>query len=414
MKCHRSFLRSFRGQERGSILIIFALSVTFLIGMAGAGVDLGRQQLQRMKLQQALDAAVVSAASLDVSTGIGTAEQQRRNAAIRYFNLNYPAVFMGRQRPTATPNINETAGTVELSAASEINTSFVKNFGIPTLKTNGRAVASLAASARSDYDVITVVDQSGSMTLCVGGSSPCVTRFEAMRRAMRDMANSILPPGNTNPNVRMGMIGFSRLIHDKWGLSSRNEDIVAPINNMRTVNENFDHVGMKAGRSMAAGGSSGVTSANFPITNGTSNTDAPAPRTARSDGAAMSKLRYMVFLSDGGIMLEPTANNDADVKRLCKNRKAKDTPCYDAFAEQCNAAKATGAHIYIILFDNEDKGALPTLTGCASQSIAGSAEYPASVKPNKDKDFFFAQNGLELSRILTNITTQIRSVRISQ
>jgi hypothetical protein len=71
-----------RGHEQGQALVIFALSIVFLLGMAGVAIDAGRFVTQRRFLQNAADAAALAAANTVVqqsSATVATVEQAARD-----------------------------------------------------------------------------------------------------------------------------------------------------------------------------------------------------------------------------------------------------------------------------------------------------------------------------------------------
>lgn len=151
------FLMSLKNDARGNVLMLTGLSILFLFAVGGAGVDFGRQQLVRMKLQNASDAAAVAAASLPDSTS----DTQRRAVALRYYNLNFPSSYLGVARPT--PNI-QVAGQIIVDASAGFDANFVSNVGVPRLEAQGRTAVDRVATQASIYDVILVMDTSGSMS----------------------------------------------------------------------------------------------------------------------------------------------------------------------------------------------------------------------------------------------------------
>lgn len=69
-------------RQAGQTLVIFALSIVFLLGMAGVAIDAGRFVTQRRFLQNAADAAALAAANTVVqqaSATVATVEQAARD-----------------------------------------------------------------------------------------------------------------------------------------------------------------------------------------------------------------------------------------------------------------------------------------------------------------------------------------------
>ena len=80
-----------RGRERGQALALFALTLTVLLGMASVAIDVGRMLAQQRYMQNAADAAALSAAqtavALSGTTSAGTVASARA-AATRMLALN--------------------------------------------------------------------------------------------------------------------------------------------------------------------------------------------------------------------------------------------------------------------------------------------------------------------------------------
>lgn len=149
-------MTAFKKDQRGNVLMLTGLAILILFASAGAGVDFGRQQLVRMKLQNASDAAAVAAASLPDSSST----EQRRQVALRYFNLNFPSTYLGIARPT--PNI-QIGNQITVDASTGFSANFVSNVGVERLEAQGRTVVDRSVPTPSIYDVVLVMDNSGSM-----------------------------------------------------------------------------------------------------------------------------------------------------------------------------------------------------------------------------------------------------------
>lgn len=148
--------RAFHRDTGGNVLILAGLGILFLVGIGGAGYDLGRQQLVRQKVQQASDAAALAAAGMDFGTPDGT----RQATAQAFFALNYPENYLGIARPT--PSVSIANERVTVSAGTSVPTSFVGNFGISTIAAAGSSTTQFKRE-QTIIDVILVMDNSGSM-----------------------------------------------------------------------------------------------------------------------------------------------------------------------------------------------------------------------------------------------------------
>ena len=426
----RISLTRFFSDEAGSVLTLVGLSMLFLFAAGGAGYDLGRLDLVSQKEQQSSDAAALAGASLPTSA----TDTDRKNEALRYFALNYPASFLGVARPTPTVTVDSTGLVVNVQSA--MNQNFVSNVGGGGMTAAGKSTVGLSASQSSDYDAVMIVDESGSEG---SPSPPYATREQAQQAALTTMANTIVPAGNTNPNVRMGFVGFTGYISNKWGLSSNNADAITAISKMRPLDQNFDHMALLGAMNMLLGGQG---AANGQITMGSpygptglggtvsANTTMPAPRTARTntvDAHGIAPTKFVVFLSDGGIMLEPDDSHDLNqdpsglVHTHCPGRTDFGTECFAAFNDACTQLKnmsgiTDNVHVFIInLNQMVTASELSSLTQCASATIpGGTTVYTAQQKPNPARDFFYAVDAATLQSILKNITTVIQKERITQ
>lgn len=369
-------IHRFLRHQQGSILILVGVSIVVLVAMVGVGIDLGRQQIVSSKLQSASDAAALAAAAQP--DGV-----DRDAAARRYFALNFPDSYLGVARPTPTVTIS--GDTIRVTATATAPTIFMGLLGINTITTDGRTgVGADTSTTSSDYDVIMVVDESGSTAQpCCGASS----RMQVEKVALLQMLDVILPQNGTpNPNIRFGLVGYTGYVSNKWGLTSDPAQARSYISNLRPIYQNYDHFGLQAGLNMATGnwsGSNGQISLGFGTVQ--QNTDVPGAATLRADGRQLSDVRHVVFLTDGYIMLEPCGGY----------------VCYEPFLEACEQVKSEGVILHTISFVSQSPGDVNALSSCASVD-------PATRQPR----YYYAPDGDTLRNILTSISITINRTRI--
>lgn len=149
-------------RQRGQILILTGITLIVLIGAVGLAVDTGRAYGVKARLNAAVDAASIAAARAlaqgnDDASRIANAQA----AAVRFFNLNYPADFMG-STPSAptTSAVKEESGRwrVRVSATSDMPTTFIRVLGQTQVE-----VAAMGEAIRRDLDAMLVMDVSGSI-----------------------------------------------------------------------------------------------------------------------------------------------------------------------------------------------------------------------------------------------------------
>ncbi len=153
----RSLFRLFHRDESGNVLLLTGLAFLFLVGIGGAGYDLGKQQLVRQKLQQAADAAALAGAGRQY----GTSNAARADTANAFYALNYPSSYLDIARPLPTINVIPDVNVL-VQAQANVPTSFVHTFNVNTLPSKGRSLAQIAVP-QNKLDIILVMDNSGSM-----------------------------------------------------------------------------------------------------------------------------------------------------------------------------------------------------------------------------------------------------------
>ena len=215
-------LKRFFSNQSGSVLLLVGLSFLFLVGIAGAGYDLGRQQLVRQKIQQAADTAALAAASKKCEEGV-TECKQRHDTALLYFNLNYPRDYMGVKRPP--PIIKTLAGKpVEVDADTSLRNSFVSNLIHPTTnqpmeQSDVHAHSAVGAGSPANLDVLMLLDVSGSMRDGADGgyaSSSNPAKIDGLINAASTFIHSLLDinpatcnAGNLAGCNRVGFLPYS-------------------------------------------------------------------------------------------------------------------------------------------------------------------------------------------------------------
>ncbi len=388
-----NWFRNFRDDQGGNVFIIAAATISVLIAVAGAGIDLGRQQLVKLRLQQASDAAALAGASLQNSP----TDAERFQAAQRYFNLNYPSEYMGIARPT--PTISIAGGEVTVAANSPVSTIFVKQVDMNVTQAAGRSKVSTSTSTtEADYDVVMVVDESGSTGARAPGGGGTIMDVE--KEAISDMISSIFPTEENN-KVRFGVVGYTGSISLLGPLTAIKSKALSYVGQLQSRCQNFDHYGFEAGTNVLSGiwaasgqptGACTGTSwsragyaTNFAVQR---NTAALPPTSTRSDGKKLSDAKHLVFLTDGYIMIEPPG--------------CPASPCYRDFLASCTAAKNADIIVHTISFVSQSSGDSATLRQCASTDADGKPRY------------YYAPDGATLKSILKNVGSSIKKTRISE
>lgn len=349
------FLKRFQKDEKGTILILVGLSIIFLTAIGGAGVDLGMQQLLRVKLQAATDAAGTSTGGLLTHNRLPST-LLRTQAVQRYFNLNFPAQFAGIPRPAIGSglNVSITADEIIVNATANYRTRFVNNFGYNNMVTaSSTKIGFLNQHTQTDYDVMMLLDRSGSMN---------VSKMTAMKNAANRLIGKFL--NNDDQDNRMRGVSWESSISSQipfTDVKAQMLDFIAAIPNP---------------------GSGGTRSDN-PLANAVAVGNLSGGMGWRT-GAVV---RNVILMTDGVNTSAATTNATSLV--------------------HCNTLKnVQNVTLYTIAFGSEaQQAAVKQFLGdCATGT------YPA----NQGVYFFPAATNADLEAAFDTIGNTIRQVRISQ
>jgi type II secretory pathway pseudopilin PulG len=152
---------------KGQVLVIVIISIITLVILVGLAIDSGRAYSVRAKLNGALDAAGIAAAR-----AVADSDAAARDAALTFFNSNYPTGYMESTPvfcpddgnptidgdPTITPD--PTTGDVAITVWARANmpTLFMKIVGQDSVN-----VSATTTATRRAVDLAFVVDNTGSI-----------------------------------------------------------------------------------------------------------------------------------------------------------------------------------------------------------------------------------------------------------
>ena len=410
-----SFISRFLKHEHGNVLMLTGLAIIIMFATGGAAIDFGRQQLVRMKLQQASDAAALAAASMPENAS----QQERFNAALRYYNLNYPPEYLGIARPA--PNIT-IGNSISVRANANIRSNFVRNVGVETLEARGRTVVNLnTTTTQTDYDVILAMDNSGSMYEADVGNNGIAEVPASARVAARRIGHEACVRWATARGYNRGQINnycvspdsgayrpndphdFERYDSDAdYGMNGATR-----LNSLRGAALNLvqNLLGSSPGNRVAAITWSNELRASEALTNnratidqllnnmvafgGTNSSLGLQQSLTYSAASRPNAVRAVVLLTDG--------------ENTVPSRQAADA----ASLSLCNQLKNSGVLVYTIAFGRvvtNDAVARSFLSNCATSHPQG----------NEGRYFFPAPDSASLQQAFAAITTSIRKIRISE
>ena len=192
-------LAALRGDERGTVAMIFALCLFVLVMMLGLAIDIGRAVHTQSKIVAAADAAALAAAKSMHDGKMSTDEIMA--LARRYFDTN-----LGKSGPDfgSVSDFNVTVdrgkSTVTVAATAVVPTAFARVGGFEKMTMPAAAVA---AFDPKDIEVSLSLDVTGSMC------NPC-SKIEDLQSAARDMVDILLPAQKSTANkVRVALAPFA-------------------------------------------------------------------------------------------------------------------------------------------------------------------------------------------------------------
>ncbi len=189
-QCLRQRLTQFTRDESG-VMVMFSMFVVLIILMVGGiGVDTMRYEMERTKLQNTIDRAVLAAADLDQTL-------PPTDVVKDYFvKAGITDVV-----PTVTPLTGVGYKTVTAKAVRTINTQFMHMGGVDTLSMPGNATAE---ERIPHVEISLVLDVSGSMN--------SNSRMTNLRTAAKEFINAVIKP-ETIDRVSVNIVPFSEHVN---------------------------------------------------------------------------------------------------------------------------------------------------------------------------------------------------------
>jgi Flp pilus assembly protein TadG len=191
-------VRTFKGDERGNVAMLFGISLLAVTMMVGVAFDFGRAAASKTKVAAAADAAALAAVKgmrlegLSDAAAIALAKrvfaENMKLGSGKWTDINSVRVTLDRSTSSAVVDVD-----------SSVKTTFAAVSGITSLGTPGSATAIFEAR---DIEVGLQLDLTGSMC------SPC-TKLQDLKVATKDLVDILIPATPTAQRVRVGFAPFS-------------------------------------------------------------------------------------------------------------------------------------------------------------------------------------------------------------
>ncbi len=219
MLTKKNFIRN----QEGGVLIFMVISSALLITAVGLAIDAGRVFLVNSKAQTALDAAVISAASVSYAP-IDAPDAAKLNALVEqrgddFFAANFPTGYMG---VTVGPNNASFAPTDDKGTAvrGELNltvNTFFGDFAMTFFGGEGLDSVTMDEFAEVkrvipdiDFEIALALDY--TMSMC---EPNCASKFAYMRESVGLLINSLessLQATSGGTDIRYAFIPFTHTV----------------------------------------------------------------------------------------------------------------------------------------------------------------------------------------------------------
>jgi Flp pilus assembly protein TadG len=188
--------RSFRGDERGVVAVLFAIVFAGVFMMAAIAIDYGRTEAELVRVQNAVDSAALAASHKLGLPDQDTAGPQKAEA---YFKANIAKHADVGVLDSIT--LDAVKGEVAAKAKGSMLTSLLKAAGLHEL---AFAANSTVRRGKGTIEVALVLDNSGSMA---------GTYIADLRTAAQNLVNVVFAGAEGTDKVKVGVVPFAASVN---------------------------------------------------------------------------------------------------------------------------------------------------------------------------------------------------------
>jgi Flp pilus assembly protein TadG len=187
-----SRLRALRGEERGNVILTFALATVPIMGFVGAAVDYSRANSDKAAMQAAIDAT-----ALMMSKNVnGMTQAQMNTQATNYFNALFHRTDVSNLQ--ISPTYTNSNGTqIVITASGIVNTTFMKVMGLGSMTINA---SSTVKWGNTRLRVALVLDNTGSMSQA--------SKLSALKTATNNLLTQLQSAATNSADVYVSIIPF--------------------------------------------------------------------------------------------------------------------------------------------------------------------------------------------------------------
>ncbi len=402
MKRHKSkLLRRTRG-ETGQVLVLFAVALVVLFGMAGLVIDIGYAFYAKRSMQASADAAALAGASQLPSAAAATSAAMAYGGAAgaKNENENVPGVNTNVATKCAPVAPCNPINAITVTQTSNVPTKFARLLGINSFNISVKSTACSPCGMRP-LDIMLVLDRTGSMCQTSSGSSdPSCTDLNNAKQGLRDFVQFMDPTMD-----KIGLTVFPPARNVSSRCNTPDEDdydststpyTVVPLSTDFKIGNNLNESSQLVS-TITCLRAAGITAYATAIERAQTELDARGRSTAQD---------IIVFFSDGAANYGPSYYGNTSPYRR--------QPCRQGITSAASV-KSRGTKIYSIGYDLNASGGGANVC----KSYTGSNESPAITaystisQISSGSGFFFNQPAAgELQTIYTQIAAEISGARL--
>lgn len=416
----RRFTRRFFKEDSGQALPVLAFMMIIFMGMAGISIDVGRMYFFHAELQAATDAAALAGAGTLPNSTAGTvatsysAVSGNKNTYANMVGVSmvsgYPQLLCLNSLKSAGQACTSpgNANAVRVKQQYTVKLFFMALLGRPSMVITATATSSMRGAARSPYNVIIIVDTTGSMGTYDSDSNCADSRLNCALAGVQVLLQNLSPCGSsqsscgtvTNGNVANAVDKVSIYTFPGVTAATASNDYdcggsvttqaytyptlptyqIVPFSSDYRTSTTASSLNTTSNLVHAAGGKSGCSGLQNPGGYGTYYAGVIYAAQASLVSAQVSGTQnVMILLSDGDSTAsssQMTSNNNGGIYPSVVNQ------CQQAVAAAA-AATAAGTRIYAVAYgagssgcSSDTKGNQPGITPCQTmQQIASASQY---------------------------------------
>lgn len=186
----KGFLRRFLENRSGAMILLFGLTLIPLLGFLGGAIDFANAYRTRAQLQNALDAATLTAGR---ETDLGSSESSAEAAAVQVLQAN----LGGTMPPGLAVNFSIEDGVVTATANMNVENYILGAIGVENFPVGATSTVNVSGGS---FEVALVLDNSGSM----GG-----TKISDLKTASTNLTNILFDVGGAEDRIAMSIVPFS-------------------------------------------------------------------------------------------------------------------------------------------------------------------------------------------------------------